>query len=352
MTEISGTQYRNLSQSEVVRIGGGKFYGLTANSHSSGKFKIYDGFDDALAVKASSTLTTSGIVAGKHAKAVLTNDGTDFADNEVVVIGALTYRMKNTLALAFDVKIGASVTATLASLRKAINGTGIAGTDYFAGTTAHPLVIATASDATTLTAYSRTYGVTNNSLATTETSAHNAWGGTTLGGAGNTAGVATVTGTFNINGTDYYFTTELQESVTGVAVANEILWVTNDATALDNMKLAINGTGVEGTDYSTGTNANSDVVATTNGNTTQVIEARVWGTLGNNITTTESMTTTAWTSTTLTGGVNGARLIMNEYTLPTGSSVVGLPAPINFVNGLFVQISSGTADLTVSYNEN
>lgn len=345
--DLQAVAWRNITQNEVLRIGGGRALGLLVNSHSSGKYKLYDGSDSVLAVKATSTFTvSSGLPPAKHAKAILTSDTTDFTDGEVVVIGAITYRMKDTLALAYDVKIGASVTVTLANLRKAINGTGTAGVEYFAGTVAHTLVIATASDATTLTVYSRTYGTANNTLATTETASHYSWGGTTLGGAGNVAGVATAGATFSINGTDYYFTTDLQESITGVAVANEVLWVTNDATALDNMKLAINGTGVEGTDYSTGTNANSDVIATTNGNTTQVIEARVWGTLGNSITTTEGITGSAWTSTVLTGGANGARIIQSEYTLASGSSVITFPAPIPFVNGLYLVISSGTADLT------
>lgn len=353
MNEVSGAFYRNVTQNEVVYIGAGKIYGLTANSHSSGKFKVYDGYDDVLAVKANSTFTvSSGLPPAKFAKSILTSDATEVADGEVAVIGAVTYRFKSTMLAINDIQIGASVTATLLSLKKAINGNGVAGTDYFAGTVAHPLVLASASDATTVTVYSRTYGTANNTLATTTTASHLSWSATTLGAGTGTsiAGVATAGATFVIDGASYYFTTLLSETLGLTAVANEILWVTNDATALDNMKLAINGTGVEGTDYSTGTNAHASVIATTNGNTTQVIEARVWGTLGNSITTTEAITGSAWTSTTLTNGVNGARLIISEYTLPAGSSVIPFPTPINFVNGLYIQISSGTADLTVVYN--
>lgn len=344
-----GSDWRNITQSEVVRIGGGVAMGVIVNSHSSGKFKLYDGFDDVVAVKATSTFTvSSGLPPAKFAKNILTSDATESADGAVVVIGAITYRLKSTMALAYDVQIGVDVTTTLANLRKAINGTGTAGVEYFAGTLPHALVLASASDATTLTVYSRTYGTANNTLATTETSAHLAWGATTLGAGtgGSIAGVATAGATFVINGTSYYFTTLLSETLGLTAVANEVLWVTNDATALDNMKLAINGTGVEGTDYSTGTNAHADVFATTNGNTTQVIEARVWGTLGNSITTTEAITGSAWTSTVLTGGVDGARPIMSEYTLATGSDILVFPAPLKFVNGLLLVISSGSADLT------
>lgn len=353
MNEVSGSQYRNVTQDEVVRIGGGKVYGFIVNSHSSGKFKLYDGYDDVLAVKASSVFTvSSALTPAVHAVNVLTITGA-ISDGETVTIGSIVYRFKDTLAQAYDVKIGASDAITLDNLKLAINGTGTAGTHYFAGTVAHSLVIATTNTDTTQTVHSRTYGTANNTLATTETMANGSWADTTLGGGtgASNPGVATAGATFNINGTDYYFTTDLQESITGVAVANEILWVTSDAVALDNMKLAINGTGVEGTDYSTGTNAHADVIATTNTNTAQTIEARYWGTLGNSITTTEGITGSAWTGTTLSGGANGARLIMSEYTLPTGSSVNMFPAPINFVNGLYVDISSGTADMTFLYNE-
>lgn len=353
MAEISGAQYRNLTASEEVKIGAGKVYGVVVNSHTNGTLALHDGVDNTTGAKATSTLTTSGIVPAVHAVSVLTSDATNVADGETVTIGAVVYRFKDTMLAAYDVQIGASAAISLDNLKAAINATGTPGTEYFAGTLVHPYVIATTNTDTTQTIHSRTYGTGNNTLATTETSAHLSWADTTLGGGtgASNPGVATTTGTFNINGTDYYFTTELSETVLGSsgAVANEILWVTNDATALDNMKLAINGTGTEGTNYSTGTNANPDVIATTNGNTTQVIEARVWGTLGNSITTTETMTTTAWTSTTLTGGTAGARLILNTYTFTAGSGVVTFPEPINFVNGLFATVG-GTLDATILYN--
>ncbi len=354
MNSIDNGLWRNIVQSEVVKTGTGSAFGIIVNSHSSGKFKLYDGFDDVVAVKASSTLTISSLAPAKFAKNILTGDGTAVADGATVTMGANVYTAKTTLstgpAVAYEVLIGSTSdsSAFLANLKKAVNASGTAGTDYGVGTVAHPLIIASASDATTLTVYSRTYGTANNTLATTETSSHLAWGATTLGAGtgGSIAGVATAGATFDINGVSYYWTTLLSETLLGTAVANEILWVTSDAVALDNMELAINGTGVEGTDYSTSTNPHPDVIATTNGNTTQVIEAKVWGTLGNAITTTEGLASGSWTSTTLTGGADGARPIMSEYTLPTGSSVITFPKPLAFVNGLLVVISSGTADLT------
>lgn len=351
MNELRGTTgWKSISQSEVLRIGSGTLFGYIVASHSSGKIKVYDGVDSVLAVKANSTFTvSSGLTPAKFAESVLTAGGA-IADGDTVTIGAITYRFKDTLAQAYDVKIGASDAITLDNLKLAINGTGVAGTNYFAGTVAHALVIATTNTDTTQKIVSRTIGTANNALATTETGTNLSWEDTTLGGGtgASIAGVATAGATFDINGQTYYFTTMLTETVLGTAsaVANEILWVTSDAVALDNMKLAINGTGVEGTDYGTGTQAHPNVVATDNANASQKIEARVWGTLGNAITTTETITGSAWTGSTLSGGANGARLIHDEFSFPTGSGMLPLPAPADFVNGLYIVISSGTATFT------
>lgn len=352
MSEISGAQYANVTQSQLVKLGAGKVYGAIVNSHTSGTMKLYDGVDDTAGAFATSTFTvSSGLPPAVHAVNVLTSDTTNVTDGDTVTIGAIVYRFKDTMLAAYDVQIGASAAATLDNLKAAINGTGTPGTEYFAGTVAHTLVIATTNTDTTQTVLSRTYGTANNTLATTETSSHLSWADTTLGGGtgASNPGVATAGATFTINGTSYYFTTELQESVTGTAVANEILWVTNDATALDNMKLAINGTGVEGTDYSTGTNAHPDVIATTNTNTAQTIQARLPGSQWNSITTTEAIANSAWTGTTLSGGTDAARLMLNTFTFPAGSGVYSFPEPINFVNGLFL-VAGGTLDATLLYN--
>lgn len=352
MSEL-GSLYKNITQSGLIQSGTGKVRGIIVNSNTSGTIKLYDGVDDTAGVFATSTLTTSGLGYAKFPESVLTSDATNVADAATVTIGATVYRFKDTMALAYDVKRGTDAATSLDNLKAAINASGTAGVEYFAGTLINPDVIATTNTDTTQKVVSKVIGTANNALATTETSTHLAWEDTTLGGGTGTSvtGVATAAGTFVINGTTYYFTNQLSEAVNGVsgAVANEILWVTSDAVALDNMKLAINGTGVEGTDYSTGTNANTDVIATTNTNTTQVIQARVFGTAGNAITTTETIATTTWTGTTLSGGTDASRLMLNTYTFTTAvSQIVTFPDGINFVNGLFAVVG-GTADLTIVY---
>ena len=353
MAEISGALFRNLTESQQIKTGAGKVYGVVVNSHTSGTMALYDGVDNTAATKATSTFTISSITPAVHATSTITSDATNVTDGDTVTIGAVVYRFKDTMLAAYDVQKGASAAVSLDNLKAAINATGTPGTEYFAGTSAHPYVIATTNTDTTQKIVSRTYGTGNNTLATTEASTHLSWADTTLGGGTGTSdpGVATAGATFVIGDQTYYFTTELSETVLGAsgAVANEILWVTNDATALDNMKKAINGTGTEGTDYSTGTNAHQLVTATTNGNTTQVIESINFGTVGNSIATTETMGAGAWTSTTLTGGTDAARKILNTYSFPAGSQVVRFPEPINFANGLFFTLG-GTLDATVIFN--
>lgn len=346
----------NITETQSVKTSQGVLKGIVVNSHTSGTIKFHDGADNTSGSYATSTLTTSGLVYAAFATNTLTSDATNVADGETVVIGAITYRFKDTMAQAYDVQIGANAAASLDNLKAAINGSGTPGTEYFAGTVAHPLVIATTNTDTTQKVESRTYGTANNTLATTETSDHLSWADTTLGGGTGASdpGVATASATFTIDGVSYYFTNQLSETLLGssAAVANEILWVTNDATALDNMKLAINGSGTEGTNYSTGTNAHPSVTATTNGDTTQVIQARQFGTAGNSIETTEAIANTAWTGLTLSGGLAGARLMFNTITFPSGSGFYPIPGDgAEFYTGLFATVG-GTLDATILYSEN
>lgn len=123
--------------------------------------------------------------------------------------------------------------------------------------------------------------------------------------------------------------------------ANEILIGANVAASLDNIKSAINDSGTEGTEYSNGTTAHLQVTATTNGATTQVIEARQIGTAGNAITCTETGATSAWGAATLTGGLQAIILMLNTFVPTVGEH----PLEIPFVNGLY-WVEGGTVDIT------
>lgn len=134
-----------------------------------------------------------------RATGVLTSNQTNTSDNDTVKIGAITYRFKNTMAQAYDVKIGANAAATLANLVLAINGTGTAGTNYFAGTEAHTLVTAGEVSSHTVTITAVNIGYAANSVATTTpVGATLSWGAVTMvGGVGGPLNGVAINGDAN-----------------------------------------------------------------------------------------------------------------------------------------------------------
>lgn len=175
--------------------------------------------------------------------------------------------------------------------------------------------------------------------------------GTTSAGVKAT-GTLTASGVFS-NGetitTSDGTTTVVYTMVTALSgVAYEVLIGASAAISLDNLKSAINASAGAGTTYGTGTPANPIVTATTNTDTTQVIEANRVGTYANIFTTTETATNAAWGAATLESGAEPSTLLMNTYTLPSGSQVVTFPEPVDFVRGLYFT-EGGTADLTIIY---
>ena len=318
-------KYKNVLESGVIKTSAGKLKKLVINSHSSGTIQFYDGSEGGAA--ATSVLTSAGacapashaiteltssgaMVAGTHAVSVLTGDA--IVDGNVVVIGSITYTFKNSLtspATAYEVLVGATDTISLANLVKAVNATaGGVGTAYSQGTVAHPSVVAVTSDATTMTVRGRVPGTSLNTVATTGTALRTVWADTTLGGGtgasdpGVTTGAATVT----IGDITYTIVDELSENYGAAAVAYQVKKGASEATMLDNLKLAVNGTGTAGTNYSTGTVAHPTVVATTNTDTVQTFRGRVPGTSLDAVVTTETMANTAFADTTLGGGTGNS----------------------------------------------
>lgn len=483
--------YKNITETGIVTTGDGKLSKVIINSHTNGTLKLFDGTEGG--AQATSTLTSAGacvpashgqnvltssgaMVAGTHAVSVFTSSGV-VVDGETITIGTTVYRAKQFLQQAYDVAMGANAEEFLANLKRCINGSGVG---FFGGTPAHPDVVATASDATTITVRGRVPGTSLNTVATTETFTNGSWPDTTLGGgagasdAGVTTGAATVTigaitytvvdelsetygadavayqvkkgaaeadmldnlklainggsgegtlystgtvahpyfiattntdtaqtivsrtvadtagtavinglattetmantawadttfgggtgdsnpavttaaATFTIGTRTYTAVIELSETSGATAVADQVLWVTSEAVFLDNIKKAINATGIAGTDYSTGTTVNADVYATTNDNTSQVIVARNAGTAGNAIATTETLGNYSWTSTVMASGTGTTSTpICNTITFSavatTGEREIDFGGA-EFTRGLFATIG-GTADLTLVY---
>lgn len=104
------------------------------------------------------------------------------ANNDTITIGSRTYTLKDSLTDTNGfVKRSGTLATDLGNLVKAINLTGVAGTDYAASQTAHADVTAS-SDATHLTVEAKVAGAAGNAIATTETSSGAAWATTTMTG--------------------------------------------------------------------------------------------------------------------------------------------------------------------------
>jgi hypothetical protein len=121
------------------------------------------------------------------AVSTLTCDGTNATTTKVVVVGGKTYTLQDTLTnVNGNVKIGATVAATMQNLYDAINLTGTPGTQYATAMTANTAVKATSVTATTVVVSSLAPGTQGNLSATTTDDAHLSWTSTVLaGGLGN-----------------------------------------------------------------------------------------------------------------------------------------------------------------------
>lgn len=112
----------------------------------------------------------------------------NFSNLEAVTVGQI-YTFQTTLTNANgNVKIGATLAASLINLRNAINRDGVNGvpnTDFGAATVRNPSVYARC-DETKLYVTAYTPGAVGNSIASTETGANCSWGGATLAGGSDT----------------------------------------------------------------------------------------------------------------------------------------------------------------------
>lgn len=122
--------------------------------------------------------------ASTYAMGTLTSSGVTPTNGDTVTIGATTYTLKtsNVGMAANDVYINGSAANALINLKKAVNLTGVAGTDYGTGTVANASATAGTITATTLEFTAITVGDPGNLVATTDTAATLNWGAATLTG--------------------------------------------------------------------------------------------------------------------------------------------------------------------------
>ena len=132
-----------------------------------------------------------------------------------------------------------------------------------------------------------------------------------------------------------------------VDAANNILIGADQAASLNNLAAAINQEAGAGTLYGTATVFNPDARMNDLASTSEKLAtARIPGTAGNSLASTETLTNGAWSAATLLGGLN----------LPTNSefTVGALPADVTGVRALETVVrayktDSGTAELTPQF---
>lgn len=116
------------------------------------------------------------------------------ANGDTVEIGGVYYQWTNasvdagtpagTLANPWLVDLGASNSDAITALFRAINGDGLAGTDYSTVLVAHSTVVGYSYAPNDLFVAARTFGTGGNTITTTETGANIAWGAATLQNGG------------------------------------------------------------------------------------------------------------------------------------------------------------------------
>ena len=130
------------------------------------------------------------------------------------------------------------------------------------------------------------------------------------------AGTLTSTGAFSNGETVTIGTQTYTFTSPFVNAANNIDASGTQAQTHENLRRAINGDGVAGVNYGTGTVANADVTAADTA-TTNVLTARKAGTFGNTVATTETGANISFGAATLTGGSGGDVKILGTGELPS-----------------------------------
>lgn len=128
------------------------------------------------------------------------------------------------------------------------------------------------------------------------------------------AGVFTDTQTVVVGGKTYTTQTALTN------VDGNVLIGASAAITLQNLKDAINLTGTPGTQYAAAMTKNTQVKATSVTATTLVVKAKIAGTAGNAIASTETQTNASWGGAVLASGAGdigvALELLLSEFQMP------------------------------------
>lgn len=119
---------------------------------------------------------------------------TAIADGDTIRVGSMYYRWSTgsldsgspagTVGNPWRVLIDVSIIGSFTNMYKAINDTGVNGTDYSTAVTENPDAVATSATAVALRVRAKDDGIAGNAIPTTETGANMNWGGATMLGGG------------------------------------------------------------------------------------------------------------------------------------------------------------------------
>lgn len=296
------------------------------------------------AVKATGTLTLVGnAVEAQFAIGTLTLTANVQAGDQVRT-GTKTYTFTSPLGAGDgDVLLGATKEDSIDNLVSAINnapgGAGM-GVLWAAATTANGFVSAVRNLAT-MEATALTAGSAGNSIVTTDptdTGSVMSWGGGTLAGGANaetvTIGTKTYTWTDPVGASD-----------------GDVLVGATAGDSLDNLIAAIVLGAGSGTKYAAATTLHPTVTAAAGSGDTMDATAKLFGTAGNLIATTDTMAAGSWGAAKLAGGA-GDLVILNTGELPaqttaavgavtTLGTVVAYEA--NFESATLTEVSGSSA---------
>jgi hypothetical protein len=131
---------------DLVNVNG--FYTSVQNTGSNANtIDIYslpgNGYSSSVAIATKANITIATVIDESYTTCnVYASNGENATDGKLITIGSQAYRFKDTMAQAYDVKIGKTIVETVQNLYLAINAAGVAGTNYYTGTVANANVYA------------------------------------------------------------------------------------------------------------------------------------------------------------------------------------------------------------------
>lgn len=236
------------------------------------------------------TYTFKTTLGSAQATTTLTSTGTIPADGDSISIESQNYTFRTTLTNGgtspYEVFINGSAANALANLKKALNASGVAGTDYGQQTLAHPQVNAGTLTGTTLVILADQYGTAANAyLTTVVTGATLSFTGTNLAGG-------------------------------GASVANQVHIGAASTNTLTNLASAINGTGTPGTDYDSSTAPNLAISGSAASNVL-TLTAKDFNVTNTGVGLAKTAATLTLSGANLTGGVD--KIVAADTTTYNGS---------------------------------